>query len=248
MAADLARLVENTIDAAIRSFYSGAGDNYLFWDSELQSLESALSEVDPAPEIRRLFSSVRTQRICLAFDVSNHDLVLELSAQFMRDVSVGHPSFSLVASLRAHCLHSVGAHEEEIREILALARKPEIQGSEYISALEHLAKNHPGSIPQDSELIDKMQSAIALLRDLGYEMLLEAGREIELEQLALKVASELRRINREKGEALWLKTSEGLRSSMLISDRNRCQVSGERTEGRGYVLEQTWFGCFPDPQ
>jgi hypothetical protein len=207
MAADLARLVEDTIDAAIRSFYSGEGDNYIFWDSELQHLESILHEADLNPELQALLASVRAQRIFLAFDVSKHDLVLELTDQFVRDVPVGHPSFSSVASLRARCLHSIGAHEKEMREILELARKPEIQDGEYISLLEHLAKRHPGSIPQDNELVTKMQKAIAALRALGYETLPGDSGEIELERLALEAASELRRVNREKGEALLAESS-----------------------------------------
>lgn len=207
MTTDLARLVEDTIDAAIRSFYSGGGDNYTFWDSELQNLESSINEADLTPELLNLLASVRAQRIFFAFDVSKHDLVLELTAQFVRDVPVGHPSFSSVASLRASCLHSVGAHEEEIREILELARKPEIQGSEYISLLDHLAKKHPESIPQESELVDKMQQAIAALRDLGYETLPEYSGGTRLEQLTLETARELRRVNREKGEALLAENS-----------------------------------------
>ena len=40
------------------------------------------------------------------------------------------------------------------------------------------------------------------LQDFGYEMLLEADGEIDLAWLTLEAASELRRINREKGVAL----------------------------------------------
>lgn len=201
-------LVENTIDAAIRSFSPGDEGSYAHWDSELQRLESRLSDFLSTPEGQHGFASVRAQRIAMAFDTSKYELVLELSGQFVHDVPIDHPSFFTVASLRACCLHRVGAHGEEVQEILELVRKAEVQNHEYISYLKHLATMHPGSIPQDQELVEKMWKAIAELRALGYDTLPtpEESEQTGLEQLAVETWSELRRVNREKGEALLAET------------------------------------------
>jgi hypothetical protein len=202
MADDLARIVDATLDAAIRSFCPEDENSYTHWVSELQRLELSLHEVLPTPEQQNLLASVHAHRIELAFDVDKRELVLELSAQFVRDVHVGHPRFFSVATMRLRCLHSVGAHEQEVRELLELARRPEIQGGEYISLLEHLAQRHPGNIPDDGELSGKMKKAIEVLQALGYETLPVDNGEMDFVRLTLQTASELKRVNREKGEAL----------------------------------------------
>jgi hypothetical protein len=202
MVDDLANIVDATLDAAIRSFCPGDESSYAHWDSELRRLELSLREAPPTPEHQNLLATVHAHRIDLAFDVEKCELVLELSAQFVRDVHAGHPSFFSVAAVRARCLHSVGAHREEVREFLELARRPEIQDGEYISLLEYLAQRHPGDIPDDEELLGKMKKAIEALRALGYETLPVDSGGMDLVRLTLQAAGELKRVNREKGEAL----------------------------------------------
>ena len=194
--------VEATIDALIRSFKPGDQKSYVLWDGELTRLEMSIQELASSSERQYLFASVRAQRVGLAFDVDKHEKVIELSDQFVCDVPVSHPSFFSVATLRARSLHSVGSHGVEVQELLELARKPEIQGGEYVSILEHLASLHPVSISDDIPLFEKMKSAIDDLRGIGYETLRSDIGEIGIAELALQIASELRKINRDRGEAL----------------------------------------------
>lgn len=201
MAADPVELAESVIDAAIRSFCPGDYSSYVHWDSELQHVESLLDESLPTPEGQHAFARVRAHRIALIFEAGRHELVVELSGHFIHHVPVEHPSYFTVADLRASCLHMAGAHEEEVRELLDLIRKPEVQNHDYMAYIEHLARVHPGSVPQDQDLVDKMQNAIAELRALGYDSLPE-NQETELGRLAIETLSEVRRVNREKGEAL----------------------------------------------
>jgi hypothetical protein len=86
--------------------------------------------------------------------------------------------------------------------LLELARKPEIQGGDYVSILEHLASLHPESIFDEEFLFEKMKSAIDHLRKIGYVTLRSDVGNIGIEELAVQIARELRRINRERGEAL----------------------------------------------
>jgi hypothetical protein len=209
MTTDLVGLAESTIDAAIRSFRPGDDSSYDHWDSELQHVESLLGESLPTPESQHVFARVRAYRISMTFEVGRYELVLELSGHFIYDVPVDHPSYFTVADLRACCLHMAGAHDEEVRELLDLIRRPEIQNRDYIAYVEHLAKMHPGSVPQDKELVKKMRNAIAELRTLGYDTLPAPAESEEtgLEQLAMETLNELRRVNRKKGEALLAETS-----------------------------------------
>jgi hypothetical protein len=56
MADDLDRIVDATLDAAIRSFCPGDENSYAHWDSELQRLELSLHEALPTPEHQHLFA------------------------------------------------------------------------------------------------------------------------------------------------------------------------------------------------
>lgn len=199
---ELARSVETTIDRMIRSLVHGDEESYAHWDAELERLELSLLEASSLPDRQQLFASLRAQRIQLAYDLDNCELVLEYSSPFVHEVPLSNPGFFSVATLRARCLHSVGAHRAEVEEVLQWALTPEIQGSEYLYFLEHLAKNHPGSIPEDDALFAKLREAVFSLRAKGYETLVESVGNTGLERLVLEAAGELRRVNRERGEAL----------------------------------------------
>jgi hypothetical protein len=96
-----------------------------------------------------------------------------------------------------------GTGGEEIREGLQIAKKPELHGSEYISLLSSLAKRHPGSLPAEELLWQKLQQSIEDLRAKGYDSLPGVvDSPIELEETAVRAADELRRVNRKRGEAL----------------------------------------------
>jgi|SRR5215217_5487186 len=203
MVADLKALVEQTVDATIRSFNPDDLQSYDHWDAELRRLEDLLVEATFLPEQQIFLALVRAQRIGMAYDLGKVDLVLEQSTQFVRSFPASFPSFFLVATLRARALHITGAHEEELEEILRLVMKPEIHGSEFIFLLENLAKRHPGSLPSDELLAAKMREAISALREQGYDILSPGDVfESQLEQTALRVASEIRQENQAKAEDL----------------------------------------------
>lgn len=207
MTTDIVSLAEATIDAAIRSFLPGDEKGYSQWDAELQRVESLLGESRSTSEGRRVFASVRALRISMAFDVDRHELVLKLSGQFAQDVPVDDPSYFTVADLRACCLHIAGAHDQEVRELLDLIQKPEIPNHDFMAYIERLARRHPGNVPQDQDLVDRMKNAIAELRAMGYDSLPEDQGDTGLERLAMETLSEVRRVNRKKGEALLAETS-----------------------------------------
>jgi hypothetical protein len=199
---DPKKLAESAIDATIRGFDPEDRNSYEGWDRELKhaedSLRSSASELDPL-----LLASVRAERIRIAFEVGRFGLVLEMTDEFLLIFPATFPSFSLVASLRTSALHATGAHEEEIREALQLARKPELRGSEYVHLLASLSKRHPGCLPIEEDLWRKLEQAIHDLRAQGYDMLPHpVNGPSQLEEMAGRVADELRRVNWERGESL----------------------------------------------
>lgn len=203
MSEDLAALVDRTIDEAIRTFDPDEPNSFDRLDSELQRLESLLRENALPPNRQDLLATVQAKRIALASEIGRFDLVLEQSSDFPLVAPAGHPSFSNVAILRIYALHATGAHEAEVQESLGIARMPEINGSEYVILLANLSKRHPGRLPAEDDLWQKLQQSIEELRNLGYDTLPHTvNGPAQLEEMAGRVADELRRVNREKGEAL----------------------------------------------
>lgn len=205
---DLAVLVDKAIDEAIRTFDPDEPSSFDRWNDELKHLEALLREEASLPGSHDLLATVQAKRMALAFEIGRLDLVLDQSSQFVLTVSAAHPSFSNVAILRSLSLHAADAHISEIQEVLAIARRPEIKGGEYVSLLAGLGKRHPGSLPADEDLWQKLQRSIDGLRALGYDTLPQAveGPE-QLERIAVRVADELRRVNREREDALLNETS-----------------------------------------
>jgi hypothetical protein len=203
MTDDLTVRVKTAIDASIRSFQPGDEESFAFWDAELEKVESLFMRSELTAEKQSLLSYLRAHRVHLAFEVEKHDVVLRKSADFIRDVPASHPSFLGLAITRAHTLHLAGAHEEEIRETLDLARKPELHVGDFISLLAPIAKWHPGSIPNDTLLRKKMEEAISQLRTMDdYKSLPTVNNDLSLEESVLQVSNEVRRINRKLTEAL----------------------------------------------
>lgn len=199
---NLKELVDKTIDAAIRGFDPQDRDSYDRWDLKLRHVEDSLrnttSERDPL-----LLASLCAERIRIAFEAEKFHLVIRRTADYLRDFSATTPSFSFVASLRASALHAIGAHEEEVREVLQTATEPELRGSEYVYLLASLSERHPGCLPADEDLWQKLRQSIDDLRAQGYETLPQAvGGPMQLEEMAGRVADELRRVNKGRGEAL----------------------------------------------
>jgi hypothetical protein len=199
---DLRRLVETAIDSAIRGFDPEDPGSYDRWDLELERVEDKLrrstSELDPL-----LLSSVCAERIRIASEARKYELVSEQTAHFLREFPASVSSFSFVASLRLLALHALGEHKDEVREGLEIARSPELQGSEYVALLSILGTRHPGCLPPDEELWQKLQRAVDALRAQGYKSLSRAvGSPMQLEDTAGRVSEELRRVNREHGESL----------------------------------------------
>lgn len=198
----LKRLVERVVDSAIRGFDPEDPGSYDKWDLELgrveDSLRSLAAELDPL-----LLPAVCAERIRIASEAGKSELVSERSAHFLREFPASVPSFSWVASLRLRALHAAEAHKEEVREGLGFARAPELQGGEYVYLLSGLCKRHPGCLPVDEDLWQKLQRSIDDLRAQGYDTLPRAvGSPVQLEEAVSLVAEELRRVNRERGEAL----------------------------------------------
>lgn len=195
-------LVDEVIDSVISGFDPEEPGGFERWDSELQvvedSVRSSLSKLDPL-----VLPSVCAQRIGIAAEAGKTDLVSERSARFLCEFSRTVPSFSWVALLRLDALHALGRHTEEINEGLQIAREPELHGGEYITLLSSLAKRHPGCLPADKALWQKLQRSLGDLRAQGYKTLPRASDgPIQLEETAGRVADELRRVNRKRGEAL----------------------------------------------
>jgi len=199
---DLKELVERTIDSTIREFNPDDRDSYNRWDAELERVEKSLrgstAELDPM-----LLPSICAERIRVNFEVGNFDLVTSSTAEFLEEFPASVPSFSLVASLRVSALHAMQAHEEEVREALKIGMMPEIGGSEYVYLLASLSERHPGCLPEDVDLWNKLQQAVDDLREQGYDQLPQVlDGPTRLEESAQRIADDLRRINRELGEAL----------------------------------------------
>ncbi len=198
---DLKNLVERTIDSTIRGFDPEDRTSYERWDLELKHAEDSLRAASELDSL--LLASVCAERIRIAFEVAKFDVVIELTAQFLHDFPGTDPSYSVVALWRGSALHAAGDHEEEVREILQIARKPELHGSEYVHLLASLSKRHPGCLPADEDLWQKLKQTIDGLHALGYDTLPRAvNGPMHLEELAGRVTDELRRVNRARGEAL----------------------------------------------
>jgi hypothetical protein len=203
MNADLEALVERVIDEAIRTFEPREPTSFDRWNSELQRLESLLREEESLPDSQGLLATVQARRIAMAFEIARFDLVIAQSSQFVRAFPTIHPSFSNIANLRSCALHATGAHAAEIEETIAMARRPEVRGSEYVYLLAILSKQHPGCLPADEALSQKLQETIKDLQDQGYDTLPRSVNDpMQLEEMAGRIADELRRVNRERGEAL----------------------------------------------
>jgi hypothetical protein len=199
---DVKALVDRAIDSTIRGFNPDEPSSFERWDKELQELEDLLRDKTSSGK-QDLLATVQGQRIALAYEIGRFDLVLDRSSRFVLAYPASHPSFSNVAVLRMRALHSTGAHKAEIYETLAIARRPEIKGGEYVSLLENLGVRHPGSIPSDEQLSAKLMEAISELNAQGYEITLPiASGKTQLDETAMRVASELRRANRAKSEEL----------------------------------------------
>jgi hypothetical protein len=199
---DLKALVEATIDSVIRGFDPDDPGSYERWDPELErvevSLRNSAAKLDPL-----LLPSVCAERIRIASEAGKPSVVAERSARFLSEFPATVPSFSWVTSLRLDALHGLGDHEEEVRDGLDAARKPELRGGEYVLLLSSLCRRHPGCLPLDEGLWRKLQRAVADLRAVGYGALSgAAGGPAQLEQAVCRIADELRRVNRERGEAL----------------------------------------------
>lgn len=199
---DTNALVDKAIDSTIRGFNPDEPSSFDRWDRELQEVEELLRDKTP-PGKQDLLAAVEAQRIVLAYEIGRFDLVLDRSSRFVLTYPASHPSFSNVAVLRMRSLHSTGAHEAEIQETLAIARRPEIKGGEYVSLLENLGVRHPGSIPSDEQLSAKLIEAISALNAQGYKIAPPiASGKTRLDEVAILVARELRRVNRAKSEEL----------------------------------------------
>jgi hypothetical protein len=199
---DLTALVDRAIDSTIRRFNPDEPSSFDRWDKELESVEELLHDT-ASPSMQDLLATVQAQRIVLAYEIGRFDLVVGRSSRFVLVYPASHPSFSSVTVLRMRALHSTGAHEAEIHETLAIARRPEIKAGEYVSLLENLGARHPSSIPSDEQLSAKLMEAISALNAQGYEIVPPiASGKMRVAETAMRVASELRRANRAKAEEL----------------------------------------------
>lgn len=201
MVGNIAAVAEQAIDETIRFYVPGDPDSFNRWNAELERVEDFLVSVEPSPDQRGLLASVRARRIDMAYDVDKLDLVLLWSAQFLQEVPATHSSFFVTVLLRLRALHRTGAHEEEVQTCLEVVRRPEVRGSEYVYLLEHLSHLHPGNISADKALAAKMQEAIDALSAQGYS-LPENSHDGDLEQIAIRIANDLRKANRARGESL----------------------------------------------
>jgi hypothetical protein len=199
---DLAQLTERTIDSAIRAFDFRDENSYSNWDGELHRVEALLIAAPAIPRHPHLLASIRAQRIRLAFQTKKFERVLELSALTLSESPPDDPDLATVVIYRARSLHALCMHTEEIGEVLATARTYNADDGEFIYLLLHLAKNHPGSIPQERDLLDKLRATIAALRADLYESLPDVSSESEIEETVLRVAKEMQRVSREMTEAI----------------------------------------------
>lgn len=201
MSEDLEALVEITLDRVIRSFDPGNSESYRKSEVALQELERRLGDLQV--DSSYLLPRILAQRISLAFAAGETDLVLKVGARFLQVYEPSLPSYSVVAPLYARALHMVGEHEQESSFVHNLVRLPEVRGSDFLYLLENLVRRHPGSLLDQIALLPKLKDEIENLREEGYPGLPEtSGQLIEMEQLVLAAASELRRANKERAEAL----------------------------------------------
>lgn len=199
---DLERLVDQTVDSVIRGFRAEDPGSYDRWDKELERVENLLrgSEFSSAPF---LLSSVVAERIRIASEARLYGLVVDLSDHYLNEFGVSAPSFSLVVSWRSEALHALDRHGEEIREGLDAARKPELDGGEYIYLLSSLGARHPGCLPADQGLWMKLRRCRDSLCAQGFHTLPRVdGEATQIEDTVLRIARELRKVNRETGESI----------------------------------------------
>lgn len=204
MTKPLADIVEQAIDRVIRSYIPDDPVTVQECDSDLQKVESLLTSAEAGSSVVDLLAHVRATRIFLAAEIGDAESVIRQSDDFLKTFSLSGLDFFNVQILRLRALHVTGSHETEIDEAIATARRPEIRGAEYVSLLENLAARHPESMSCDEQLSTKLQEAIAALNAIGYEIAPPIAGPEMLAETALWVASELRRANRAKGDALLL--------------------------------------------
>jgi hypothetical protein len=200
---DLESQVENTIDQVIRSFSPANPQSYDHWDHELERLGQALADSTDLPSKELLLGSVLAERIRLAFETGKLDRVVALTALFLRNTRTEHPSWDYVLGRRAHALHLLGNHDQELSEVLKAVQRADSRGSEFLYLLAGLGARHPGIIVADAEMVSKTTEAVALLRSMGYERLTPpSGDPAQFENELHAIVTELKRVNRAKGEAL----------------------------------------------
>lgn len=195
---------KKVVDATIREFDPLDPNSYEKWDLELRDAEASLrkdAQLDSA-----LLASVCAERIRIAFEAGRFDAAMTQTSSFLREFPAAS-GYSSVASLRVSALHEIGAHEEEAREVLELARMPSLIGSEYLYFLASFGRRHPGSLPSDNALRHKLQESIDDLRSQGYVTLPFAEESMQVDEIAVRAADELRRIHRARGEALLRESS-----------------------------------------
>lgn len=201
MSKDLERLVEINLDHVIRNFDPGSSESYRRCDVGLQELERRLGDLQV--DSSHLLARVLAQRISLASAAGETGLVLKVGARFLHSYEPSLPSYSVVAPLYARALHMAGEHEQESSFVYNLVRLSEVRGSDFLYLLENLARRHPGSLSDQITLLPKLKEEIESLREESCQSLPEtSGQLIDLEQLVLAAAAELRRANRARAEAL----------------------------------------------
>jgi len=200
---DLETQVEHAIERAIRSFNPTDPQSYVLWDHELERLEQQVNQASSSPSRQVLLGSLYAHRISIASEVGRLDRVLGLSAVFLRDIQPSHPGLYLVVAQRSHALHLVDEHDEEARVVLETVRTAEIHGGELLRLLNDLSRRHPGILPIDVDLLDKIKQAAGSLRSEGYSSLPQPSDDpAKIEEEIHQMVTELRRINRTMGKAL----------------------------------------------
>jgi hypothetical protein len=203
VSSELRRLLTEVIDRSIRFCSPEKPESYAEFDAELGRLETMALALNDTPEKLDLLAQLQSHRIHLASEAGQHSRVVEVSEAFIQEHSPALLDFFNVAAARSRALHALGRHGDEIRETVKIAQGSELRGSEFVLLLENLIKRHPGSIGNDASLLRKMEDAITHLHASGYTNLPEPPLgDASVEQLALNVAAELRRVNRTRGEAL----------------------------------------------
>jgi hypothetical protein len=188
-------------DSVIRQFQPHDSGSYEHWDNELDCLEEQVLSRSSSSETQALLASIRAQRVSIASEAGLLDQVLEQSDRFFSSCS-NCTQAALVATLRSRALHATGEHEREIKETLDYLLRPDVGGSEYIFLLEELFRRHPG-VSVTKEVEAKMTDAISVLTKQNEDFAgLSKGVVGQVEVIARSVASEIRRIHREKAQAI----------------------------------------------